>query len=113
MTEAKAIDTDKIEATFASDVPADTEITVTKDGANIDGTATKEGAKATFVSKSKFAVGTYTITAKLGDATVSKDVVVEAERVEEIKITSTQALLKPDSGKKTAIVYYGGYNQCA
>ncbi len=113
MTEAKAIDTDKIEATFASDVPADTEITVTKDGANIEGTATKEGAKATFVSKSKFAVGTYTITAKLGDATVSKDVVVEAERVEEIKITSTQALLKPDSGKKTAIVYYDVYNQYA
>ncbi|RKI36632.1 hypothetical protein D7V96_25065, partial [bacterium D16-59] len=63
--------------------------------------------------KSKFAVGTYKITAKLGDATVSKDVVVEAERVEEIKITSTQALLKPDSGKKTAIVYYDVYNQYA
>ena len=111
MTEAKAIDTDKIEATFASDVPADTEITVTKDGANIDGTATKEGAKATFVSKSKFAVGTYTITAKLGDATVSKEVVVSAEHVEEIKVTSTQALLKADGKKKTAIVYYDVYNQ--
>ena len=113
MTEAKAIDTDKIEATFASDVPADTEITVTKDGANIDGTATKEGAKATFVSKSKFAVGTYTITAKLGDATVSKEVVVSAEHVEEIKVTSTQALLKADGKKKTAIVYYDVYNQYA
>ena len=111
MTEAKAIDTDKIEATFASDVPADTEITVTKDGANIDGTATKEGAKATFVSKSKFAVGTYTITAKLGDATVSKEVIVTTEQVSEIKITSTQALLKADGTKRTAIVYYDVYNQ--
>ena len=42
MTEAKAIDTDKIEATFASDVPTETEITVTKDGNNIEGTDTKE-----------------------------------------------------------------------
>jgi len=111
MTEAKVIANDTIEATFASDVPADTEITLTKDSTAVDGTATKEGAKATFVSKSKLAVGTYTITAKLGDAAVSKEVTVEAERVEEIKVTSTQALLKPDSGKKTAIVYYDVYSQ--
>ena len=112
LTEAKQIGTDKIEATFASDVPAETVITLTKDGNNIEGSDTKEGAKATFVSKSKLAVGTYTITAKLGDTTVSKDVTVEAEKVTDIKVTSTQALLEPGN-KRVAYVYYDVYNQFA
>ena len=112
MTEATATAADTIVATFASDVPADTAITVTKaDGTSVESSKTTiEGTKATFVSKTKFPVGKYTITAKLGEATTSKEVTVEKEVVTEIKVTSTQALLKAGD-KKTAIVYYDVYSQ--
>ncbi len=112
MTEATVAAADTIVATFASDVPADTVITVTKaDGTSVESSKTTiEGTKATFVSKTKFPVGKYTITAKLGEAATSKEVTVEKEVVTEIKVTSTQALLKAGD-KRTAIVYYDVYSQ--
>ncbi|MCI9080357.1 MAG: hypothetical protein HFH68_15870, partial [Lachnospiraceae bacterium] len=65
---------------------------------------------ATFTSASKYAVGTYTVTATAGESKQSKDIVIEAQKAKDIIIKSTTALVNPDK-KQEVFVYYDVVDQ--
>jgi len=117
ITELKATKATQLVATFDSAVPADTKTTVTKGGSVIDGTAVIEGNSILFDATANFTAGTYTLTAKLGDAEKSAETEVKDSYVAEIKITSKEALTgkkdkSPDTKDGTAAyVYYDVLNQ--
>jgi len=115
ITELKATKAAQLTATFDSDVPAETEIKVTKGSATIEGKSSIEGKTVTFDATANFIAGSYTLTAKLGDVTRSMDVEVKESYVAEIKVLNEVAL----TGKKNAgaddataaYIYYDVLNQ--
>ncbi len=64
---------------------------------------------ATFTSASKYAVGTYTVTATAGESKQSKDVEIKEQSVQDIVIKSKQALT--DHSKKKIYAYYDVVDQ--
>ena len=109
ITELTAASASKLVATFDAEVPADATIEVTKGNSKIDGKATREGKTVTFDATAKLTAGTYTLTATLGEAKVSKEVEVKDEYVAEIKILSKEALTSADN--KKAYISYDVLNQ--
>ncbi len=102
--EAKSATT--IVATFESALPATAVLTLTKGTTDTGVKAVIDEARttATFTSASKYAVGTYTVTATAGESKQSKDVEIKEQSVQEIVINSKQALT--DKEKRKLYVYY-------
>ena len=109
ITELKATSASTLVATFDAEVPADATIEVTKGNSKIDGKATIADKTVTFDATANLTAGTYTLTATLGEAKVSKDVEVKDEYVAEIKILSKEALTSADN--KEAYINYDVLNQ--
>ena len=100
ITELKATKATQLTATFDSAVPADTKIVVTKAASEIKGESKIDGSTVVFDAAANLTAGTYTLTATLGEATVSADVEVKDSHVAEIKILGKEAL----TGEKTTTV---------
>ena len=102
--EAKSATT--IVATFESALPATAVLTLTKGTTDTGVKAVIDETRkiATFTSASKYAVGTYTVTATAGESKQSKDVEIKEQSVQEIVINSKQALT--DKDKRKLYVYY-------
>jgi len=111
ITSLEATSASTLKATFESAVPADAKIVVKKGTAEIAGTISKDDTNkvVTFTGSGNFTAGTYTMTATLGEASVSKDVEVKDSYVASIEITSKEALTSEDG--TTAYVYYDVKNQ--
>ncbi len=107
--EAKSATT--IVATFESALPATAVLTLTKGTTDTGVKAVIDEARttATFTSASKYAVGTYTVTATAGESKQSKDVEIKEQSVQDIVIKSKQALT--DHSKKKIYVYYDVVDQ--
>ncbi len=107
--EAKSATT--IVATFESALPAAAVLTLTKGTTDTGVKAIIDEARttATFTSASKYAVGTYTVTATAGESKQSKDVEIKEQSVQDIVIKSKQALT--DEDKKKLYVYYDVVDQ--
>ncbi len=111
ITSLEATSASTLKATFESAVPADAKIVVKKGTTEIAGTISKDDTNkiVTFTGSGNFTAGTYTMTATLGEASVSKDVEVKDSHVASIEITSKEALTNADSTE--AYVYYDVKNQ--
>ena len=107
--EAKSATT--IVATFESALPATAVLTLTKGTTDTGVKAVIDEARttATFTSASKYAVGTYTVTATAGESKQSKDVEIKEQSVQDIVIKSKQALT--DHSKKIIYAYYDVVDQ--
>ena len=107
--EAKSATT--IVATFESALPATAVLTLTKGTTDTGVKAVIDEARttATFTSASKYAVGTYTVTATAGESKQSKDVEIKEQSVQDIVIKSKTALTNED--KKELYVYYDVVDQ--
>ena len=107
--EAKSATT--IVATFESALPATAVLTLTKGTTDTGVKAVIDEARttATFTSASKYAVGTYTVTATAGESKQSKDVEIKEQSVQDIVIKSKQALT--DHSKKKIYAYYDVVDQ--
>ncbi len=111
ITSLEATSASTLKATFESAVPADAKIVVKKGTTEIAGTISKDDTNkiVTFTGSGNFTAGTYTMTATLGEASVSKDVEVKDSHVASIEITSKEVLTNADSTE--AYVYYDVKNQ--
>lgn len=107
--EAKSATT--IVATFESALPATAVLTLTKGTTDTGVKAVIDEARttATFTSASKYAVGTYTVTATAGESKQSKDVEIKEQSVQDIVIKSKQALT--DHTKKKIYAHYDVVDQ--
>jgi len=107
--EAKSATT--IVATFESALPATAVLTLTKGTTDTGVKAVIDEARttATFTSASKYAAGTYTVTATAGESKQSKDVEIKDQSVQDIVIKSKQALT--NNKKDTLYVYYDVVDQ--
>lgn len=107
--EAKSATT--IVATFESALPATAVLTLTKGTTDTGVKAVIDEARttATFTSASKYAIGTYTVTATAGESKQSKDVEIKEQAVQDIVIKSKTALT--DHDKKKLYVYYDVVDQ--
>lgn len=111
ITTLEATSASTLKATFESAVPENTKIVVTKGTTEIAGTISKDETNkiVTFTGSGNFTAGTYTMTATLGESTVSKDVEVKDSYVASIELTCKEALT--DAEGKTAYIYYDVKNQ--
>ncbi len=111
ITSLEATSASTLKATFESAVPADAKIVVKKGTAEIAGTISKDDTNkiVTFTGSGNFTAGTYTMTATLGEASVSKDVEVKDSHVASIEITSKEALTNEEGDE--AYIYYDVKNQ--
>ncbi|MFG6329838.1 MAG: hypothetical protein K1W06_10275 [Lachnospiraceae bacterium] len=99
-------------ATFESALPASAVLTLTKGATDTGVKAVIDETRktATFTAASKYAVGTYTVTATAGTSKQSKDIVIETQKAKDIVIKSTTALVNPDK-KDQVFVYYDVIDQ--
>ncbi len=111
ITSLEATSASTLKATFESAVPADAKIVVKKGTTEIAGTISKDDTNkiVTFTGSGNFTAGTYTMTATLGEASVSKDVEVKDSHVASIEITSKEALTNEEGDE--AYIYYDVKNQ--
>jgi len=111
ITSLEATSASTLKATFESAVPADAKIVVKKGTAEIAGTISKDDTNkiVTFTGSGNFTAGTYTMTATLGETSVSKDVEVKDSHVASIEITSKEALTNEEGDE--AYIYYDVKNQ--
>ena len=111
ITSLEATSASTLKATFESAVPAGAKIVVKKGTTEIAGTISKDDTNkiVTFTGSGNFTAGTYTMTATLGETSVSKDVEVKDSHVASIEITSKEALTNQEGTK--AYVYYDVKNQ--
>ena len=111
ITSLEATSASTLKATFESAVPADAKIVVKKGTAEIAGTISKDDTNkiVTFTGSGNFTAGTYTMTATLGESSVSKDVEVKDSHVASIEITSKEALTNEEGDE--AYIYYDVKNQ--
>ncbi len=98
-------------ATFESALPAAAVLTLTKGTTDTGVKAVIDETRktATFTAASKYAVGTYTVTATAGESKQSKDVEIKEQSVQDIVIKSKQALT--NNKKDTLYVYYDVIDQ--
>lgn len=111
ITTLEATSASTLKATFESAVSDDVKIVVKKGTTEIAGTISKDETNkiVTFTGSGNFTAGTYTMTATLGESSVSKDVEVKDSYVASIELTCKEALTDADG--KTAFIYYDVKNQ--